>query len=445
MSNPPLCPSARLRPALATAGGAVLWAAALVLGGSPLAATAQTLAPPPSPASADSQRWRQANEAVGRYPRGHADVLQAEGTTPLPSHRPELPPLPSPQSLLRQGLMERPDLWAQPSDNALQLQQRRQALAGWSRDLLHAWWQAAAAAQDALLAADQHESARLGAELAQRMAHVGNWSEAKRLAQQRLALVAEQEAGQSLVAAAQSRLDLLRLLRRSAPPPQTDLPEPGAAQTPAAPIDWGALPPAPEAAALQAALDGLTQRADWQVLYARWQQARRAVPDGPWLHAQRALSALVQAVAPPDGHVWTQPPQWPPGQPAVPHRVEQLWHAQAELQALTSRWQQQTHAAWQRLQEAHRALAHALQQSVPTAQATLEETQRRVNGMLLSTWDLLAAQREHIQAQRAAVRARLSWELAWADWQALQAGAAPALHALTSTPSAPAGTSEQGH
>ena len=77
----------------------------------PFALSAQT-----TPAAADPT-WRDANDAVGQYPRGHADVLKWENNNlPPPTAAPQLPPdrlaLRTPAEAIRQAWLAHPDLIA---------------------------------------------------------------------------------------------------------------------------------------------------------------------------------------------------------------------------------------------------------------------------------------------------------------------------------------------
>ena len=79
--------------------------------------------------------------------------------------------------------------------------------------------------------------------------------------------------------------------------------------------------------------------------------------------------------------------------------------------------------AWANLQARHASAVHA-QNVVAQLQAALEqETLLRYNGMLQSSWDLLASARERLAALHDAVQARRDFWLAQADWDALLAGA----------------------
>jgi len=427
---------APLRLSLCGALGTVVW----LTHGPAHAQSALTAADP----AATTHTWRQANEAVARFPRGHADVLKAEATLSLPSHRPIFPILPDPQTLQRAALLQRIDLWGTPADNALARLQRQQAVATWSRDVLQAWWRAAAAREEALLAADQAESTRLATELAHRMEQVGNWSEMRRLQLQRTHLIAVQDANatrQTAQTAYQALQQLVMLEPAAVAPHPFFTTEPTPAPWPAAAtIHWAELPPPPSDSQLQEVLQHLSQRPDWQALNARHQISQSTLAPGEWAQTQQRMA---QRLTPPPttGGLWITPPEMRPTDLSTSSKVTQAWNDAAAFHALRIKLQTQTHMAWQNLQAAHVALRASVQQALPATQRLEEEIQRRANGMLASTWDVLAAQRTRADAERTQVRTQRDWQLAWLDWQAVLAGAEPTLTPPTNSNAAPA----EGH
>ena len=383
----------------------------------------------PSPADHQAQAWRQANEVVAQFPRGHADVLKAEANLPLPPHRPTFPTLPDPQALQRAALLQRIDLWATPSDNALTRLKRQQAIATWSRDVLQAWWLAAASAEEALLAADEAESARLAAELARRMAQVGNWSEMRQLQLQRSHLIAEQEARSTQQTAWASHQALQRLVMTDsvgdAPHPLLASEGRPAPLPASATINWSELLPPPAETQLEDVLKRLPQRPDWQALHARHRINLNALAPEEWQQTQQIMGQRLTPPQTPTG-LWVTPPEMRVTDLGISTKVAQTWNEATTFHTLRAKLQTQTLRAWQRLHAAHQALRNSSQQVV-TATRLEEETQLRANGMLASTWDVLAAQRNRVDAARNQVRAQRDWQWAWLDWQAVQAGADPAL------------------
>jgi Outer membrane efflux protein len=191
----------------------------------------------------------------------------------------------------------------------------------------------------------------------------------------------------------------------------------------------------------------LQQRPDWQASQlAHAQRLRALAPDG-WAHIQAQMTAQLSGQGtrqPGGGAIWTNPPELPRNASGLAPGVEHAWHAAAGFLSLSAKLEAQTRLAWQRLHAAHEALTATSQHGLPAARKLEEEAQRRANGMLVSTWDLLAAQRNRVDAERSQVRAVRDWHLASLDWQAVLAGADPAL--LTVSSASPAGsTNAEGH
>jgi len=79
--------------------------------------------------------------------------------------------------------------------------------------------------------------------------------------------------------------------------------------------------------------------------------------------------------------------------------------------------------AWAAVPLRHASARHA-EQVVTQLQAAIEQdTVQRYNGMLLSTWDLLASARDRLASLDAALQARADFWRAQANWQAVLAGA----------------------
>lgn len=382
------------------------------------AAWSAPLAQPPLPSeAAPSVSWRDANDRVAQFPRGHADVLawEREHTPPGPGHRPDWAPLPPAQVWLQTALEQRPDLWVTPGDGVADTQAKHRTTAAWSLALLRTWWQATAARRDADLAADALEAARLGAELAQRMAQVGNWSEAKRLQAEQALRVNQRDALQALQEA-QTLTQSLSALSGVTPPPEA---RPGPVPT----VDGNTLPPPPTNAEWTTALALPPQDPQGQHLYSEHLRTQAQRPDAPHTQAlQAAVTQVLRSHPTLPTPLVTQAPTLDPRTTPLAPAALAAWAAHGEWQAWQTRWQAQVQQAMQQLTTT-RALARlALEQTLPAARALEEDSQRRYNGMLQSTWDRLEAARARIQAERDANAAvRDAW-LAHLNWQAVQAG-----------------------
>ena len=104
------------------------------------------------------------------------------------------------------------------------------------------------------------------------------------------------------------------------------------------------------------------------------------------------------------------------------HSLEAAVEAESALLMAAAERRSMAREAWRQLHAQHTGALqtqHALR--LQTAQE--QETLLRYNGMLQSSWDLLASAGERLGALDAALQARRDFWLAQADWDALLAGA----------------------
>ncbi|MCW5653459.1 hypothetical protein [Hydrogenophaga sp.] len=393
-----------------------------VTGASPLVLPPiRTAELPAPPADMDTARavWRDAHARVAEFPRGHADLLRWESRQP-PTH--EASATTTAVSQDRLGLDEavarslrwRPELFIHADMNALARARVRAAYAGHVREVQQAWIEAVAAQQSWHLQNGMRDAARTGTELGERMWATGNWSQARQAAER----LAEAQAWQASVKAqaralvAQERLARLlgvwtaEAVRQMA----ASLPETLPGLPPLEPGDARGL----EAQALHA-LPGLAQ--DRQQLQRL--QAGSAAP------RQRNWDAAVEAAigARPDALQTANPPQINDLQLLRDAALAQTIQARAGVLRQAVERRSRVREAWLRVQATHALASHA-QDVVARLQAGLEqETLLRYNGMLQSTWDLLASARERMRALDDATQARAEAWQARADLQALLAGA----------------------
>jgi outer membrane protein TolC len=382
----------------------------------PPAATAPgPLELPAITAPADRQQaleaWRRANRAVGEFPRGHIDLLRWEqGAAPASAGVVRTPPATplSARAALAMSLQLRPDLLDAPTASAQENTRRHQALLAHAQRVQRTWIGAVAARENLTHLQARRDTAQSGADLGQRMVQAGNWSRA-RLLQEQVALAdahADWLGGQQ--AALQAQEALARILGQWQPeglPLPEQLPQVPTALTPPA--------PSPEAAVLQG---------DPQLALLR-EQARRqltALPAGRQQAWQQALARAANGL--PDDGLPARGLTLDDRSLAQDHALEAAVEAEAALLRRASERRSFAREAWARVQAAHALAQHAGNIMLPLREALEQETLLRYNGMLQSTWDLLAASQARIAAAQAASAARRDFWLAWLDWQWLQAG-----------------------
>ena len=336
----------------------------------PLLLAAQPADPPIQPSD-----WRKANEAVGAFPRGHADVLRWEQARPpapaVADASANALALPSAEAAVRQAWRLHPEL-ARPlarigaaATTAIaqgqwtsidpSLQRRIDGLdevfevAASARQ---AWVRAVAAQQRLRPQREALEAAETALELGQRMARVGNWSALQTARVQRAATTERMNLQRAQAAAAAAQAELLQVL---------------------------GLAGRVEAVALPAQLPAVPEQA---LAAAELQQRARAV----------------QAQLP-------------------------------DAQVLRSRWQ--SPRAIGTYQAAHALARLAVTEQLPNQRFITDEVLLHYNGMLKSVWDLLAEVRNRAQAEAEAIDAQRDFWLAETELQwVLQGGAPPALLSL---------------
>jgi outer membrane protein TolC len=362
----------------------------------------------------NAEAWRRANEAVGQHLRGHADILAQEPALPAQ------PPAATSPLGLRQAitlaLRQRPELWAGPALNALETARLNARVAQLSHQVNRAWVDAVAASQSLTYLRDALAATEAGAELAQRMAAVGNWTQAQHI-QTRL----QQSAAASALAVAQQQADgarerLVRLLGLSGEAARIALP-PRLPELPAAPL---AVPDL-EAAALRqnpalalaranaAREQGRVSRHD----LAAWQTLQASIEPGAGPGADDALAL---------GKLVTRAPLLTARQNALRHTLEEAISTQAEADSRSSRASSLAREAYSRYHWAYEQARHQRDEVVLWQTALQEDTQARYNGMLLSTWNLLNSAGARIRSVNAALQAQRQFWLAHTDIQAALAG-----------------------
>jgi outer membrane protein TolC len=402
-------------------------------------AWAQT--PPSSTESAElreaRQRWIDANERVGDFPRGHIDLLQWERTN-VPASAPAQVPGDrlTAHGAVRDSLVLQPGLFGPEAPNTVAARERHSALLAHITRVRQTWLDAVLARQTLALQQARSEVADSGAELGRRMVQAGNWSQARLLREQ----VTQARESVALLQARQAERGARERLAQALGLAQTDeVTRLGTRLPTELP-----LPPTEPAPPGVASAEARVLAADSALAQQRTDVARQvgALPDGLLRqHAQARTDSL--AALPADGLpvaalVITD------NRLSRLHALGEAAEAQAALTLAESARRSQAREAWGRLQDQH-ALAHQTHAVLlPLVSAQEQETLLRYNGMLQSTWELLEATRERITASAAAAQARHGYWTALLDWQLLLAGG-PYRATDTNAPSAPAATATKDH
>lgn len=387
-------------------------------------------------------QWQRVNEQVAAFARGHIDLLRWEqARSGAADARAPAAPAPAPltaDAAVAASLRHQPDLFTRPGMNDRERAQVRSAWAVHVQDVQKAWVDAVTARARADLAAQVHDVARTGAELGRRMVVAGNWSQARQLREQLMetaawhAVVSARLAERAAVEALASRLGLWRgpdIVQLAARLPRS-LPALPEAVWPAGAASADRI----EALALQA-------DADLALLRNEVERDRRAADPAREARLQAQMDRALG-----DAGV-SAPPHIDALERAGDAAAERSLHGQARLLSHAAQRRSAARLAWQQVAVRHAAAQQATDGLLKLQNALDQENLLRYNGMLQSTWDLLASARERIGALDTALQARAAYWRAVADGQALLAGAPASAVSLSSDTAAAgnAGAPSPGH
>lgn len=394
---------------------------------SPVAARAPAAAPPlavpapelPTGAGEALSLWQRANQQVAAFPRGHIDILRWEASQPeaLPAPAADAAPPLLPDEALRVSLTQRPALLARPGMNSVEHAAVQRALLDHAHAVRRAWITAVASREHLHHQQTRLDAAHSGAELGRRMVVAGNWSQA-RLLREQLAQAREHAAQlQAQQAALLAQEHLARLMGQWDPQAIDALVQRLPRQLPELPAQ-----PQPGPGLTKSGLEAAVLRSH-PTLSARSTDTRRqlAAVDPAWRNTwSQALQTGLQSL--PSEGLPTAPLAVADQRLANDHALQRALGAEAGLLQLATERRSAARTAWAQLQTAHALARHAQDTVLPLQTALEQETLLRYNGMLKSTWDLLEASRERMQAASDAAAARRDFWLAQADWQTLLAG-----------------------
>ena len=387
-----------------------------------------------------SPSWQDANRAVGQFPRGHVDLLRWEQ-----KNLPQIPVTPAhsdagqltQERAVRLALQDEA-LWLKPGMSAAEGAAVRQQMAAVRLDVQRLWVNAVVARQSAVHSRDVLAAAQAAAELGERMAEVGNWSRARQI-EQELALWDARARADKAQLQADRGLQALWQRIGAGLNPQTL-----AQQLPLhLPLNLPAFSPtdvqsewSPESVlALQK--QALQAHLRWPLedLHARRLEEGLGLDGQELLAAQQALQALAAQ----------ELPMWNPRTLRWGHAFENAWQARLQADRLARQVRADVQLALNALRVASQTAQQTQAQVLRLHNELSHETLLRYNGMLKSTWDLLASARTRIDSVDAALQAQRQRWLAHADLMAVLAGLPYANSAGLSDATSPSNTRTAGH
>jgi hypothetical protein len=376
------------------------------------------------PADIDQARaiWQRANQQVAEFPRGHLDLLQWEARQPgaegaaaaMTAHRPL-----TLASALHQSLRNRPDLFVHAGMNAPEQAVVRVRFAAHVRDLQHAWIDALAARQRTRLLREILDATRTGSELGLRMVNAGNWS-AARLTRERLVEASAWRAAVQAQAAEGSARE--RLARHLGVWQAEDVARLGERLPDSLPALPAQISPGTglEDAALEAAVlrNHPTLATDRQLAQRQFDATRAP----RWQAWNQAVDSALQRMPEPGSNGTLEAPRIDDLSLLRDHPLTLTARLESDLLRAVVERRSMAREAWAAVQLSHAAALHAQDVVVELQSALAQDSLLRYNGMLQSTWELLASARDRLRALDEALQARRDFWRAQASWQALLAG-----------------------
>ena len=308
-------------------------------------------------------------------------------------------------------------------------------------DTRKAWIAAVAAAQTARYLHDAREAAEAGAELARRMALVGNISRLQQAREQSTLADLTAQLARAEQSAVAGREKLTRLMGLWGTDTQYVLPD-RLPDLPAALPDRGDI----EATALRERLDVRAAR----------DEVRQVAATLGFTRATGVLDALQLGVvrnthfdggerSTTRGFELELPlPIFDWGQARNARAEATYMQSAARVRDVAVRARSEAREAWHGWRTAHDLARHYRDEVVPLRKFIQEETLLRYNGMLTSVWDLLGETRNHVQAVNGAIAAQRDFWLADTDLRTALTGMSPGAMAAPGA-AATAPTATQGH
>lgn len=365
----------------------------------------------------DSQRWRNANSDVGRYTRGHIDLLKAErgrierdpslmlGAFKEDASAPEL----SEDAARKAVLLLHADLLSGQAISSPEKYARDTQLLTLLQSTQKLWIEAVSAKEQLNIQMRLTEAASVSLELAKRMEKVGNWGRNRLVDVE----ISYQTARNQLLLADQAAFNSRQKLLAQLGSEQWRLPN-----ALPKPLSLNGLPE------LLIPLD--QQQAELLARHPRYSFMEKEAQYyekivGPAMLEQWRLhlDSLIAAST-----------SWTSSIPTL-DRTKILWNHDLDkaikARADTARLRIQTKSDLLQAQEHLRATHTQASDILNTLQnlygSAEEEALMRYNGMFISTWELIAKAQAKMQAELAVTQAKQSFWLALADMRALLAGA----------------------
>lgn len=368
----------------------------------------------------DLRQWRNANTDVGRFQRGHIDLLKAEQSRSALTQRdpnltvgsfkddPAAPEL-TEELARKAALTLNADLLTGQAFSHIERFTRDAQLLTLQQATHKLWLEAVSAKEQLNIQQRIAEAASVSLELAKRMEKIGNWGRNRLIDVE----ISYQSARNQLLLADQAAFNSRQKLFTQVGSEHWRLPN--------------ALPKPGSLAGLselvtpleQQLADMLARHLQFGLLEKEAQYYERIAGPAMLEQWRKQLDAMLSA-----GSSWTS---------AVPildrtkilwnHDLEKAIKARAEVQRLSIKTKSDLQQAREHLRAAHTQALDILNKLQNLHSGAEEEALMRYNGMFISTWDLIAKAQTKMQSELVVAQAKQSFWIALTDMRALLAGA----------------------
>ena len=368
----------------------------------------------------DLRQWRNANTDVGRFQRGHIDLLKAEQSRSVLTERdpnltigsfkedPAAPELT--EALARKAALTlHADLLTGQAFSSIERFTRYAQLLTLQQATHKLWLEAVSAKEQLNIQQRIAEAASVSLELAKRMEKIGNWSRNRLIDVE----ISYQSARNQLLLADQAAFNSRQKLVAQVGSEHWRLPN--TLPKPASLAGLSELVTPLE----QQLADTLARHLQFGLLEKEAQYYERIAGPAMLEQWRKQLDAMLSASA-----SWTS---------AIPildrtkilwnHDLEKAIKARAEVQRLSIKTKSDLQQAREHLRAAHTQASDILNKLQNLHSGAEEEALMRYNGMFISTWDLIAKAQTKMQSELAVAQAKQSFWIALTDLRALLAGA----------------------
>jgi hypothetical protein len=368
----------------------------------------------------DLRQWRNANTDVGRFQRGHIDLLKAERsrgalierdtnlTTGSFKEDPTAPEL-TEELARKAALMLHADLLTGQAISSIERSTRDAQLLALQQATHKLWLEAVSAKEQLNIQHRIAEAASVSLELAKRMEKVGNWGRNRLIDVEISYQSARNQLLQADQAAFNSRQKLFAQIGSERWRLPNALPKPGSLSGLSellTPLD-------------QQLADLLARHPQFSLLEKEVQYYERIAGPAMLEQWRKQLDVMLSASS-----SWTS---------AIPtlDRTKILWNhdldkaikARAEALRLSMKTKSDLQQAREHLRAAHTQASDILNKLQNLYSGAEEEALMRYNGMFISTWDLIAKAQTKMQSELAVAQAKQSFWIALTGMRALLAGA----------------------